>query len=247
MDYAVRMGWAESIEKTKMYGGMLIGKNLGNILMLVIVGALLGLSVAKTGFGTECGLINPELGREVEKGDDFAALSLHIFLVALVMFIAWAGFGIMEGHRGLLLGIGTVLMIGCEFRNYGRTGLLYITGLLIWPFFYLGYLPYTLARDFWDNLMMSAPYAPTTFVPALIAPQSPAIQMLIYALYIAFWGYMFIWAMKRGARNIGVKAGDLFKMSSEDMYLARLEKLEREGRFDEIDRLEKDLAAMASK
>ena len=307
-DYAVRMGWAESIEKTKIYGGMLIGKNLGNILMLVIVGALLGLSVAKTGFGTECGLINPELGREVEKGDafaanrwripfslrtvfisyqPFAALSLHIFLVALVMFIAWAGFGIMEGHHwgteafaeqyvgplgaefhtvglssksirvqttlpmdifgGLLLGIGTVLMIGCEFRNYGRTGLLYITGLLIWPFFYLGYLPYTLARDFWDNLMMSAPYAPTTFVPALIAPQSPAVQMLIYALYIVFWGYMFIWAMKRGARNIGVKAGDLFKMSSEDMYLARMEKLEREGRFDEIDRLEKELASMASK
>ncbi len=307
-DFAIKMGWAESIEKTKIFKGMLIGKNIPNIIMLVIVGALLGISVAKTGFGTECGLINPELGREVEKGDDFAArrwripyslrtvfisyqpfaaLSLHIFLVALVMFIAWAGFGIMEGHHwateafaenyvgplgaefhtvgissksirvqttlpmdifgGLLLGIGTVLMIGCEFRNYGRTGLLYITGLLIWPFFYLGYLPYTLARDFWDNLMMSAPYAPTTFVPALIAPKSPAIQMLIYALYIAFWGYMFVWAMKRGARNIGVKAGDLFKMSSEDMYLARLEKLEREGRFDEIDRLEKELAEMATK
>jgi hypothetical protein len=217
--YALKMGWADSIEKTKIYGSMLIGKNLGNIFMLVVVGMLLGTSVAKTGFGTECGLINPELGREVEKGEiqsarrwripyslrtvfvsfqPFSALSLHIFLTGLVMFIAFAFFGIMEGHHwateafaatyvgpefhtvgisahsirvqttlpmdifgGLLLGLGTIFMIGCEFRNYGRTGLLYITGLLIWPFFYVGYLPYTLARNFWDGLMASMPYAPT--------------------------------------------------------------------------------------
>jgi len=303
--YAVTKGWAESIEKTKMYGAMLIGKNMGDILMLVIVGILLGTSVAKTGFGTECGLINPELGREVEKGEaqsarrwripyslrtvfvsfqPFAALSLHIFLTGLVMFLAFAFFGIMEGHHwatesfaagyvgpefhtvgisaksirvqttlpmdifgGLLLGLGTIFMIGCEFRNYGRTGLLYITGLLIWPFFYLGYLPYTLARDFWDGLMASAPYTPTTFFPALVAPKSPAMQAVIYALYLAFWLYMVFWAFKRGARNVGVKPGDLLSMSSEDMYLSRMDKLEAEGKMDEIDQLEKELYEMAQK
>ncbi|NPA27385.1 MAG: YeeE/YedE family protein [Chloroflexi bacterium] len=303
--YAIKMGWADSLEKTKIYGGMLIGKNIPDIIMLILIGALLGTSVAKTGFGTECGLINPELGREVEKGDrfaadrwripfslrtvflsyqPFAALSLHLFLVSLVIFIAWAGFGIMEGHHwateafaenyvgpggaefhkvgtairenttltmdifgGLLLGLGTIFMIGCEFRNYGRTGLLYITGLLIWPFFYLGYLPYTLARDFWDGLMASGHYAPTTFVPALIAPRSPAIQIIIYALYVAFWGYMFWWAMKRGARNLKVKPGDLFRMSSEDMYLERLKQLKAEGRLEEIAQLEKELYEIAEK
>ncbi len=303
--YAIAQGWAESIEKTKMYGAMLISKNLGNILMLVIVGILLGTSVAKTGFGTECGLINPELGREVEKGEaqsarrwripyslrtvfvsfqPFAALSLHIFLTGLVMFIAFAFFGIMEGHHwateafaqgytgplgaefhkvgtsirenttlsmdifgGLLLGLGTIFMIGCEFRNYGRTGLLYITGLLIWPFFYLGYLPYTLARDFWDGLMASGHYLPTTFFPALVAPNSPTVQAIIYALYLAFWLYMIFWAFKRGARNVGVKPNDLLKMSSEDMYLSRMDKLEAEGKMDEIDQLEKELYEMAQK
>ena len=300
-DYAVRVFGVE-FEKTKIYGSMLTAKNLPNIIMLMIVGALLGVSVAKTGFGTECGLINPELGREAEQGEavaarrwripyslrtvfisyqPFAALSLHIFLTGLVMFLAFAFFGIMEGHHwateafaanyvgpefhhigtsirenttlsmdifgGLLLGLGTIFMIGCEFRNYGRTGLLYITGLLIWPFFYLGYLPYTLARDFWDGLMASGHYVPTTFFPALVAPKSPAIQALIYALYLAFWLYMFIWAFKRGARNIGVQTGDLFKMSSEDMYLARMEKLQAEGRWDEVVELEKELYAMARK
>ncbi len=303
--YAVQMGWAESLEKTKMYGAMLISKNLANIAMLVLVGALLGASVAKTGFGTECGLINPELGREVEKGEEqaarrwripfslrtifasyqpFAALSLHIFLVGLVMLIGFAGFNIMEGHHwateafgssyatanglefhhtgvsiremtswpmdifgGILLGIGTILMIGCEFRNYGRTGLLYITGLLIWPFFYLGYLPYTLARDFWDNLMGSYPYAATTFVPALIAPGSKTLQALIYLVYLGFWGYMFVWAMRRGARNVGVKPTDLLRLNSEGMYIARLRKLEREGKLEELDRLEREIWDVAAK
>ncbi len=303
--YALKMGWAESIEKTKIYTSMINGHNLPNIIMLVIVGLLLGTSVAKTGFGTECGLINPELGREVEKGErqsamrwripyslrtvfvsfqPFAALSLHIFLTGLVMFIGFAFFGIMEGHHwatkafasgyvgpefhtvgisahsirvqttlpmdifgGLLLGLGTIFMIGCEFRNYGRTGLLYITGLLIWPFFYLGYLPYTLARDFWDGLMASVPYAPTTFVPALLAPHSPTLQALIYALYLAFWLYMFFWAIRRGAKNVGVQPSEIVKMSSEDMYLARMEKLEAEGKMDEVDQLEKELYQMAQK
>ncbi len=304
-DYAIKMGWASTIEKTKIYKSMLTGKNIGNIILLLIIGGLLGASVAKTGFGTECGLINPELGREVEKGEfqsarrwripyslrtvfvsyqPFAALSIHIFLTGLVMFIGFAFFGIMEGHHwatesfaakyvgphfhhvgisaksirvqttlsmdifgGLLLGLGTIFMIGCEFRNYGRTGLLYITGLLIWPFFYLGYLPYTLARDFWDNLMKSGPYSPTTFVAAWIAPGNTTVQAIIYLIYILFWLYMFIWAVRRGARNIGVTPGEILKMSSEDMYIARMEKLKAEGKWEEVEALEKELKAMATK
>ncbi len=300
-DYAVQAFGIEW-EKTKMAKSMLTAKNLPNIIMLIIVGALLGLSVAKTGFGTECGLINPELGREVESSETtagrrwgipyslrtvfisfqpFAALSLHIFLVSLVMWIAFSFFGIMEGHHwateafaskyvgplgaefhsvgegakvirtnttlpmdifgGLLLGMGTVFMIGCEFRNYGRTGLLYITGLLIWPFFYLGYLPYTLARDFWDGLMATGHYAPTTFVAALIAPQSPTLQIIIYGVYVLMWLGFFIWAVRRGARNVGVAPKQLLSMASEEMYVARLEKLKNEGRLDEVLALEKEL------
>ena len=304
-DFAVTAGFASSFEKTKMYKAMLSVKNLPNIIMLLIVGVLLGASVAKTGFGTECGLINPELGAIAEKGErtganflrmpfsirtvfvsyqPFAALSLHLVIIGSVIFIAFAFFGIMEGHHwatkafaekfaagtglhfhntgisirtmtslsmdifgGLLLGLGTFLMIGCEFRNYGRTGLLYITGLLIWPFFYVGYLPYTLARDFWDGLMGSSPYTSTTFFPALVAPTNHTVQVLIYALYIIIWIAAFIWAVKKGAKNVGTTPKKLLGMNSEAMYLSRIEKIKAEGGLDELNAVEKELFETAQK
>ena len=304
-DFAVTAGFASSFEKTKMFKAMLSMKNLPNILLLLVIGVLLGASVAKTGFGTECGLINPELGAIAEKGErkganilrmpfsirtvfvsyqPFAALSLHLVIIGTVIFIAFAFFGIMEGHHwatkefaeqfaantglhfhktgisiremtslsmdifgGLLLGIGTFLMIGCEFRNYGRTGLLYITGILIWPFFYVGYLPYTLARDYWDGLMGSSPYTSTTFFPAILAPSSHTIQVLIYALYIILWAAAFVWAVKKGAKNVGVTPKQLLGMNSEAMYLARIEKIKAEGGLEELDAIEKELYNSAMK
>ncbi len=307
-DYAVRMGWAETLEKAKIYKHMLTAAHLPDILMLILVGGLLGIAVAKTGFGTECAVITPELAREVEQDDAAAgrrwgipfslrtvfasyqplmALAVHTVITGGVIWIAFTFFNVMEGHHwanealasafaqatgmefhntgisirtmpsltmdifgGLLLGMGTVFMLGCEFRNYGRTGLLYITGLLIWPFFYLGYLPYTLARDFWDNLMGSSPYAPTTFVPALIAPTSKGAQVFIYFLWIAFWAFIFFWALKRGARNVGVEPSELLKLNSEGMYIARLEKIRREGGdkdIEALDKLERELAEQAAK
>ncbi len=304
-NYAVQVGFADSVEKTKMFKAMISAHNLPNIIMLLILGVLLGGAVAKTGFGTECGLINPELGSIASKSErkganilrmpfsirtvfvsyqPFAALSLHILIIGTVIFLAFAFFGVMEGHHwateafatqfaqatglefhktgiairemtslsmdifgGLLLGLGTFLMIGCEFRNYGRTGLLYITGLLIWPFFYVGYLPYTLARDFWDGLMGSSPYTSTTFFPALVAPTSHTMQVIIYAIYLLIWLGAFIWAMKTGAKNIGVEPKDLMSMNSEDMYLARLEKIKAEGGFEELDAIEKELYNSAQK
>jgi len=298
-------GFAASFEKTKLFKAMLSIKNLPNILLLLVIGVLLGASVAKTGFGTECGLINPELGviaqRGERKGADFlrmpfsirtvfvsyqpfAALSLHLVIIGTVIFLGFSFFGIMEGHHwatkafaeqyaqnigmhfhntgvsirtmtslsmdifgGFLLGIGTFLMIGCEFRNYGRTGLLYITGLLIWPFFYIGYLPYTLARNFWDGLMGSSPYTSTTFFPAILAPNSHTAQVIIYALYLLLWAGAFVWAVKKGAKNVGVTPKQLLTMNSESMYLARLEKIKAEGDFEELDTVEKELFEMAQK
>ena len=304
-DYAIKMGWAESLEQTKIYKNMLIGKNIPTITLQILVGVLLGISVAKTGFGTECGLINPEMANMIAKDEKafarkwkmpyslrtvmlslqpFAALALHMTLFGLVLWIGFTFFGIMEGHHwatkefaemyaqatgmefhkvgvairemtslpmdifgGLLLGIGTVFMLGCEFRNYGRTGLLYITGLLIWIFFYVGYLPYTLARDFWDGLMGGYPYTPTTFGPALIAPTSKTAQSIIYLLYILMWAALFVWAVKKGAKNIGVKPKEILWMNSEDMYLKRLEKLEKEGKLEEMVELERELYDQAEK
>jgi hypothetical protein len=91
------------------------------------------------------------------------------------------------------------------------------------------------------------PYSPTTFFPALIFPGSKMLQALVWFLWAAFWLWVFWWAMRRGAKNVGVQPGDLFRMNSEDMYIARLNKLEKEGKLDHIDEVERDLFNQAKK
>lgn len=309
-DYAVRV-FGVAWEKTHIYNAMLTPENLPNIILLLVVGGLLGLSVAKTGFGTECALLDFEMGqlmagkKEVKYGRDwgfpyslrvvfksmgpFVAYAAHILVASTAFFIGFAFFGILEGHHwatkefaeafaastglefhssgisipgtirvqttlpmdlfgGFLLGIGTVFMLGCEFRNYGRTGLLYITGLLIWPFFYLGYLPYTLARDFWDSLMACCPYSPTTFLPALITLDRTG-EIIVWLLYLLMWAALLVWALRFGAKNIGVSVKDLLTKNSEELYLLRLERLEKEDPefLREIDEIEKSLVERAAK
>ncbi|MGQ4834676.1 MAG: YeeE/YedE thiosulfate transporter family protein [Candidatus Asgardarchaeia archaeon] len=292
--YAVKMGWAASLEETQIYHAMLTLENLPKIILLLIVGGLLGAAVAKTGFGTECAILNFEMGQIMAKDEKafarkwktpfnlrtlfigmlpFTAFAVHIIIASTAFFIGFAAFGIMEGHHwflsmgvnehtmrnvpnlpldilgGFLLGMGTIFMIGCEFRNYGRTGLLYITGLLIWPFFYLGYLPYTLARDFWDGIMTDPRwvYSPTTFLPALITPD-PTGQAIIWLLYILLWVVLLYWGLRFGAKHLGVTITDLLTKNSEELYLARIKKLEQEHpeEFAEIDKLEKELAQTAT-
>ncbi len=308
IDYAVKMGWADSLAKTKIVKHMLTPQNIPNIIMLLIVGALLGGSVAKTGIGTECAVMNAEMGPLIQKDElgfarkwkmpfsirtifmgmqPFTALTVHIIIASTAFFLGFALFGIMEGHHwatkefaeaftratglefhhigvsmktirvqttlpmdlfgGFLLGMGTVFMLGCEFRNYGRTGLLYITGLLIWPFFYLGYLPYTLARGFWDPLMMCCPYSPTTFLPALIT-SSRAGQIAVWALYILLWVGLLIWSLKFGSKKLGVSVKDLLTKNSEELYVERIKVLQEKDPefFKKVDQVEKDLAREAA-
>jgi len=176
-DYAVQMGWAETLEETKIYKTMLTTGHLESIAILLVIGALLGIAVAKTGIGTECALINPEFANMLAKDEEKAArfwkvpfhlrttflslgpaqaLALHMVIAGAAFLVGFAFFDIMEKHHwfasvhgfdpkvmrnipnlpldmfgGFLLGLGTIFMLGCEFRNYARTGLLYITGLLI--------------------------------------------------------------------------------------------------------------------
>ena len=147
------------------------------VVWLAIPGLLLGIGIAKTGFGTECSVMAPE---STFTSKDFyrrngvpdctyrmfrSMLPLQGFMVAIVMlnlFIlgSWltdtgsipnaAGEqGLYWGHilGGPLLAMGAVFMIGCEVRTYARLGLGYSTALAALPGFYLGYLPYTLFQE----------------------------------------------------------------------------------------------------
>jgi len=54
-----------------------------------------------------------------------------------------ADWGLHIGHllAAPCLAIGSVFMIGCEIRSYGRVGLGYLTGIVGFIGFYLGYSP----------------------------------------------------------------------------------------------------------
>lgn len=147
------------------------------VFWMSVPGILLGMGIAKTGFGTECSVMAPEATFTKEafyrKGGVpqctyymfRGMLPLQGFMVAIVMFnlfiLAWwlLGYGSIPnaaGEAGLywghilggpLLAMGAVFMIGCEVRTYARLGLGYSTALVALPGFYVGYLPYTLYQE----------------------------------------------------------------------------------------------------
>jgi uncharacterized membrane protein YedE/YeeE len=153
------------------------------ITWLVVPGLLLGVGIAKTGFGTECSVMAPEsalTGKAYFRRNRVpdctyqmfrGMLPLQGFMVAIVvlnLFIlgSWltgvgripnasGEYGLYWGHilGGPLLGMGAVFMIGCEVRTYARLGLGYSTALAALPGFYLGYLPYTLFQKTIDAAM----------------------------------------------------------------------------------------------
>jgi uncharacterized membrane protein YedE/YeeE len=147
------------------------------VLWMTIPGILLGVGIAKCGFGTECSVMAPEAVFIKEKTYCGAGLPqatykmfrgmlpLQGFMLAIVPFnlyilVSWylgvgsipnaAGEqGLYWGHilGGPLLAMGAVLMIGCEVRTYARLGLGYMTALAALPGFFIGYLPYTLFQE----------------------------------------------------------------------------------------------------
>jgi uncharacterized membrane protein YedE/YeeE len=147
------------------------------VIWMMIPGLLLGIGIAKTGFGTECSVMAPEATFTKEafyrKGGVpqctyymfRGMLPLQGFMVAIVSFnlfiMVWwltgngtvpnasGAAGLYWGHilGGPLLAMGAVFMIGCEVRTYARLGLGYSTALVALPGFYIGYLPYTLFQE----------------------------------------------------------------------------------------------------
>lgn len=155
----------------------------GEVGWLAASGILLGIGIAKTGFGTECSVMAPEAtftSKEFYRRNGVpdctyrmfrGMLPLQGFMVAIVIFnlfilASWlwgdgsipnaAGEeGLYWGHiiGGPLLAMGAVLMIGCEVRTYARLGMGYTTALAALPGFYVGYLPYTLYQEQVDQMM----------------------------------------------------------------------------------------------
>ncbi len=118
---------------------------------------------------------------------------------------------------GLLLGMGAVLLIGCEIRSYMRIGLGYLNTLIGFIGFAVGYLPYTLFKPaheaFKQNTLMIEQYK----WYELIAPNSIITQKLILFAWIIVLAVFLYALIKMGAKNTGVSPADIINLNTEDL------------------------------
>lgn len=225
------------------------------IILKGLVGFLLGLGIAKSGFGTECAVMSPKSllikprhfdAMKVAKITQTMFTGLMPFaglLVAIVMFnltilftwlvLGWdvpvvveAGrykWGFHLGHLigGPLLGIGSLLMIGCEIRCYARLGMAYLTGLSALPGFMLGYIPYSIYKDKLDAIFFSKGFMTQKNILELL-PDNPYIQYGFAVLYTALLISLLIWAIKKGSKIARVSPKEYISSSTDEVFLKGL-------------------------
>ncbi|MEW6409558.1 MAG: YeeE/YedE thiosulfate transporter family protein [Nitrospirota bacterium] len=168
----------------------------------------------------------------------FAGLLVAILMLNLTILFTWIVLGwdvpvVVESGRykwgfhlghlvgGPLLGIGAVLMIGCEIRSYARLGMAYLTGLAALPGFILGYLPYTLYKDELDAIFFSRGILKEKNMLELL-PDNPYIQYGFAFLYTAILFALLIWAIKKGSQIARVTPKEYVTKSTDEVFLKGL-------------------------
>ena len=229
----------------------------GLAIWLFLVGAVAGVGMAKTGFGTECAFMTPEISMGLEHQENFfekkwlipgstrfmfrsmspfTAIFIEILLLWGAIMIGWQFFDIqlplgMNPTWVLLLGaacqgFGSVAMIGCEIRTYMRLGLGYMTAVAAFPGFLLGYLPYTLNVDFWEDLARNTTITRIKHVPDIFS-HDPTIQAIVGLLYGLLVALLLVWSIRRGMRLTGFSFRELMTHANDELtfkYFDRLSK-----------------------
>lgn len=168
----------------------------------------------------------------------FAGLLVAILMFNLTILFTWivlgwdvpvvveAGkykYGFHLGHLigGPMLGIGSVMMLGCEIRTYSRLGMSYMTGLAALPGFLLGYLPYSLYKDQIDEIFFSKGFMKEKNMLELL-PDNPYIQYAFAAAYAALLIWLLVWTIRKGSQIAKVSKGEYITKSTDEIFLKEL-------------------------
>ncbi len=123
---------------------------------------------------------------------------------------------------GLLLGLGAVLLIGCEIRSYMRVGMGYLNTWVGFAGFALGYLPFTLYfkqhKEFLADTVLvgtNGKWSDAYKVYELFG-DNPVVHKIILLLWWLLLLLLLIWLLKRGYRNTGVPVQMIIHQSTED-------------------------------
>jgi len=225
----------------------------GLTIWLLLIGVIAGIGMAKTGFGTECAFMTPEISAGLKHNEKhgcnlfekrwkisgstrfmfrsmspFTAIFIEILILWTAIVIGWQYFEIplplgMNPNWVLLLGaamqgFGSVAMIGCEIRTYMRLGLGYMTAVVAFPGFLLGYLPYTLYQEWWEDLARDTMITKVKHLPNLFG-RDPLIEAIIAILFGVLVAVLIFWSIKRGMRLTNSSFRDLMTKPNDELAI----------------------------
>jgi len=158
-------------------------------------------------------------------------LMAHWVVMLGFIVIAWIAFDVSPAFSGalkfqttagnliggVLLGLGAVMLIGCEIRSYMRIGMGYLNTLVGFMGFAIGYLPFTLNYAAHKEFLSSSVMIETYKWYEYIAPNSVAGQKAVLALWWVVLLVALIYVIKVGARNVGASSSSLVHKSTEDV------------------------------
>ncbi len=158
-----------------------------------------------------------------------AIITLNVTVLVMWVVFGWSvpdaapkppGWGLHVGHlfAAPCLAIGSVFMIGCEIRSYGRVGLGYLTGIVGFIGFYLGYLPYVYFQEEIDAFIARHTFIRATNIPELVAG-NPAGQKIAGVLYTLVLIALFCIIVVCGAKRIRVSYKEYLTKNTDDLCL----------------------------
>lgn len=158
-----------------------------------------------------------------------AVLVLNVTVLVMWLGFGWPvpdaapkprGWGLHIGHllAAPCLAIGSVLMIGCEIRSYGRVGLGYLTGIVGLIGFYFGYLPYIYFQQAIDGFIARHTFLRATNLPELFT-SDPTGQKIIGVVYTVSLVGLFLLVVFYGAKRIGATPKDYLTLNTDDLAL----------------------------
>ncbi|MGB9780991.1 YeeE/YedE thiosulfate transporter family protein [Caldanaerobacter sp.] len=164
----------------------------------------------------------------------FISILISVIMLNIAVIIGWSIYGIplpasyeprdylSLSHivGGILMGIGSIFMLGCEIRNYTRLGMGYLTAFSAIPGFILGYLPYVFFKKPIEKWAWSHPILKITSFPYI--SHDFKNQLFISILYTFFLFGLFVIFVIIGKKSIGLYFQDIYTESIEKIFLKNL-------------------------
>jgi len=195
-----------------------------------------GMMAKKDGMFSKMGV--PKITRTLMRSyAPFIGIATHWVVMLVFILIAWIVIGIHPGFEGgvkyslnagsviggLLLGLGAVLLVGCEIRSYMRLGMGYLNTLIGFIGFAVGYLPFTLFykehEDFLANTVLVGEKGAwsETYKAYELVTSNPVLQKLILVLWFAFLIWLVYFFVKKGMKNTGLQPVHMVHFNTEEV------------------------------